>query len=245
MIHWVGRYFCYVVVQLAIFYWFKGSIKNDDKVSLLLSLVNSGIFSVIGILTFVEVLLNAFSGNLYNFLFIDIDWWSILSSEYMSSYMVLESVLGYYYYNESMKGPDGYIHHVIYLIMIEYFLHVRHALKLIQLMSLEEIPTYILRRGQMDPDKRNDQLFGQQWLIWRIGFHVAVIILVVFHLKQLETWILFLLLLPILGGHIMWYNNWKKKYGSETTETDTLIGDQAPETENVDNPDVILTEDNQ
>jgi len=127
------------------------------------------------------------------------------SSYFFLSYLICDLVLGTIYYKSQMGILTGYIHHIVY-IMITFLAFHRSETFYYTLFFIEEIPTFILSLGSIDPNYRSNMLFGGTFFVFRIGYHTMLMYLLRYNL------IFMILGCSTLMLHTYWFKIWINKY---------------------------------
>jgi hypothetical protein len=130
---------------------------------------------------------------------------SLISSSIFMSAMVMDTVIGTFYYPEAMRTLSGYVHH-IFFIFANVLVYYYNGYTLMNLFLIDELPTMILAIGSVFPHLRSDFLFGVAMLSVRILYHGYLSLLNLTYLPAVAV------TLPSLFAYIYWFKNWTKKY---------------------------------
>eukprot|EP01147_Barroeca_monosierra_P005501 gene5501-162_t len=82
----------------------------------------------------------------------------------------LDLLFGCLFYPQHINFLSGWMHHILYLVLLAYLLSERVSCALMPAL-FEELPTFILGVGSMFPVFRNDIAFGVTFFLLRIVFH--------------------------------------------------------------------------
>eukprot|EP00916_Digyalum_oweni_P007264 GHVL01012282.1.p1 GENE.GHVL01012282.1~~GHVL01012282.1.p1 ORF type:complete len:292 (+),score=71.24 GHVL01012282.1:92-877(+) len=185
----------------------------EKALSWLLSGITGFIMSIIGIISifYLYIILNNNYSlyNIYKCIHSDPQL-SRLTCIVFVSHCHMDILLGLKYYNKYIDILSGYIHHIIYTIIIYYALYYRCCL-IFSLFALEEIPTVLLSIGNIHKPYRQDLVFGIIFLLLRIIYHIFICILVYIS-NPIIKYELYILIFGTLTMHIHWWTNWLTKY---------------------------------
>jgi len=244
---WIVRVCLYVLIWCSYYYVITHMKPDIKKVHLLISALGCVVFSCLGIFAIIETVLHIFMSERtwFSFLLLNADSASIMTMELIISYMAADSIIGFLYYHDEMMGLDGYFHHVIYFALLSYFHSVGYGRKLFQIGSSEEIPNFIMRRGQLMPSARDDQLYGKLWLTFRVCLQAAIVVYLCFNTSWTFQSVLLLVgSLAALGLHLYWYNKWKRKYGSVENRDESVSLLSNSEENGMEDVDLIAGREN-
>ncbi|KAG5717415.1 hypothetical protein E4T56_gene7691 [Termitomyces sp. T112] len=101
---------------------------------------------------------------------------AIITSRFFQTYLVSDLVLGYIYYRPSITMLMGWIHHPLYVIIVELSIR-RSWFQLFCLTASMEIPTFVLGISTLFPQLRCDSLFAVCFFMTRILLHIVLGIL--------------------------------------------------------------------
>ena len=93
-----------------------------------------------------------------------------MSLTFFGAHLIFDTVLGVLYYPKYFNLLSGWVHHVLYLLLIRVLLQTNSTRALMP-GFVEELPTAILAFGNLFPSLRMDLLFGLTFLLTRIVFH--------------------------------------------------------------------------
>lgn len=130
---------------------------------------------------------------------------SLVSSSIFMSAMIMDTVIGTFYYPLAMRTLSGYPHHLFFMfanILVYYY----DGYRLMNLFLIDELPTMILAMGSVFPNLRSDWLFGLSMLSVRILYHSYLAFLNLTYLPAVSVSV------PSLIAYIYWFRNWSKKY---------------------------------
>lgn len=187
--------FFYSTLSFTLFYDLAEKfVPSVKKKAYILSLKNSFVLSLCGIY------------YNYLYLFCGVSVFPQAPVIYFISYLLIDSCFGYTHYPNYFYFLSGKLHHFTYIIVgiISLYLNLHWILNL---LFIEEIPTFILALGVIDENLRSNKIFGISFFITRIFYHL---IMVLFLNKES-------VFVAIIGSmsfllHNYWFNNWRKKY---------------------------------
>lgn len=106
----------------------------------------------------------AFASNLFS---------HVIASAFLS-FLLLDLVLGHFHYPKRLQLVAGWIHHLVYMVIILDFM--RSGIPgLLGTFCVLEVPTFIMALGNLNPAWRSDRLFGFLFFMTRILYHALVI----------------------------------------------------------------------
>ncbi|EGD82643.1 hypothetical protein PTSG_03301 [Salpingoeca rosetta] len=142
---------------------------------------------------------------------------SRLSVTFFGVFLVVDLVLGVLFYRKYVDWLSGWLHHVLYLLLVWTLLE-HNATGALMPPFLEEIPTALLGLGNMFPALRQDLLFGFTFFTTRILFHVwYTVYLVSFYLGLRRTLAyqdhpaMLASCVAVVAAtlmHIVWFSSW-------------------------------------
>jgi len=201
---------------------------NAKKLSWCLSLANSLIMSIIGCV-FTVVYFPRYGSQLINgtpngdSLMHGIDNLGLLTCTAFAIANVLDLVYGLIFYRSELTFLTSYFHHTMYIWLMHFaitsnglFTTTRGPFTTAFLFcAIEEIPTFILGLGSIVPSLRSDLGFGVSFLIFRVIYHIFLIM----HEYKYQTFIpMFILLLITFAMHVNWWYGWITKYAFGKTK---------------------------
>lgn len=121
------RAFIFMCIFYMVLWIFRDRNADIRSLSYTFTLYNSFICSILSIYYY-------FTGSIRSVLL-------ILAS--LTGYMLADTYYGFIYYHNLMRGFNGYIHHIIYLVLVLYTLYY-DWMNTFGLFVITEIPTFIL-----------------------------------------------------------------------------------------------------
>lgn len=119
------------------------------------------------------------------------------------SYLLADTVIGFFNYHTQMKTLSGYVHHIVYILICAVSM-CNNNYSILMLFMMAELPTFLLSVGSFDKKKRTNVGFGLTFLLTRILYHV-------FLLWQFRSnTLVFRIGTLILCLHIFWFIKWCK-----------------------------------
>ncbi|KAF9219091.1 hypothetical protein BS17DRAFT_811338 [Gyrodon lividus] len=92
---------------------------------------------------------------------------------FFQAYLIADLTMGLLHYRSKVNLLTGWIHHSIYIFIVEYAVRMRWS-HIFCLCAIMEIPTFMLAVASINARLRSDVLFVVCFLITRIALHVAV-----------------------------------------------------------------------
>ncbi|KAH7929151.1 hypothetical protein BV22DRAFT_1003338 [Leucogyrophana mollusca] len=102
-------------------------------------------------------------------------YWTVLTSRYFQAYLVADLLMGWMHYRKQVNILTGWIHHTIYIFIVEYAIRMGWS-HIFCLCAVMEIPTFVLALGSLYPALRADMLFAASFFATRISLHIALCI---------------------------------------------------------------------
>ncbi len=191
----------------------KDLASTDDKVpdptarlAWIPALINAFVTTIISIKF---VYLYPFNQSLDHYVHI-YDPLAVFAVYFFTAYMILDLILGSIFYPKHIDPLSGYVHHIIYTGIFGLWLYNNMAIPAC-LTFFEEIPTFILSIGHINPQYRNDAIFGFSFFLIRIIYH-GYLVGVILVAETLQPLLLYPSLLA-MSLHIYWFYTWLIKYG--------------------------------
>ncbi|KAL2918129.1 hypothetical protein HK105_202056 [Polyrhizophydium stewartii] len=135
--------------------------------------------------------------------------WAVAVSMYFISYLVCDLAIGYVYYKDQIDMVTGWLHHLIYPIVLlaVVLFQIPGAFMVAAFM---ELPTIILALGHMKRSFRSEYLFGFSFFVTRIVFHLY------FAWRTFTVWwsvfpAVMILALGTFPLHIYWFGCWVRR----------------------------------
>lgn len=199
-------------------------IKDTKKLSWGLTLVNSFVMTC-GSCFYIysksqDIVDCVLSGNemcIYNILH-SVDDISAIGCIWFALINIADLLFGLMCYRKYLGFLSAIVHHPFYVwIMVMSvtgnggFITMKPFASAFMLMSIEEVPTFILALGSMFPNYRSDIGFGSSFFVLRICFHSLILGTII----ALRFSIASIIILSIsLVFHLFWFGTWMRKYGS-------------------------------
>lgn len=212
----------FVIIFLGIFFISKLILPGPKQLSWVLGFVNS-ITMLIAFVLYLSAKGSNILSHLVNFESIELfvhssNDFSSLCCLWFAIGMVLDIICGLIFYPKYVGLLTGWIHHTVYTwVMLTaisgdgYFTTCRPFAPLFVLMSIEELPTFLLALGSINSNFRTDLGFGISFLITRLLFHF----LALGYLWYSNTDAVPLIVVALASGlHLQWFYGWATKYSS-------------------------------
>ncbi|KAH7108329.1 hypothetical protein BKA62DRAFT_18281 [Auriculariales sp. MPI-PUGE-AT-0066] len=127
---------------------------------------------------------------------------AIRSCAIFQGYLVADLVVGAVHYRDQLNILTGWVHHVLYICLMQYILFSKPEWACIfGCVLVMELPTFILGLARLYPVTRNDRVFSASFLVTRILFHVYVIS--AYALRR--EWVVLGLFCCAFPLHAMWF----------------------------------------
>ncbi|EJT99731.1 hypothetical protein DACRYDRAFT_55422 [Dacryopinax primogenitus] len=107
---------------------------------------------------------------------VDPRWW--LSERVCAGfmgYLVSDLITGSIFYSAHISLVMGWIHHIIYFILLSYVIAQRWSF-IFCLGAMMELPTNLLALATLEPALRNDYFFAASFFTLRIAYHILLIV---------------------------------------------------------------------
>jgi len=138
----------------------------------------------------------------------------------------MDLALGAVYYRSQIGLLTGWIHHSLYIMIVEYAIR-RSWTHIFCLCAAMEIPTFFLGFMTLHPEFRNNTVFGVAFFLTRILFHIVLGIS--YFLRDNRTlatggsYMPSLLLASIFPLHGMWFYNCLKGFFRRASQRAALV----------------------
>jgi hypothetical protein len=212
----------FIAILLVIVFVAKRSIKGEKELSWAISLVNSFVASVVGVIYLGNKIPKYGLETFFTYqinpkeFFYTVDNICLLTCIWFALANITDLVFGLICYRAHLNVLTAYIHHTIYIYMMYnsvtgdgIFKSTPYASAFVY-MVIEEIPTFLLALGSMFPSYRSDLGFGVTFFLLRICYHGYVFSFAIY--SKAEGIVLFFYSITLLM-HIFWFYTWFSKYG--------------------------------
>lgn len=98
-------------------------------------------------------------------------YWTESINRFFQAYLVADLLMGVIYYRRKVNLLTGWIHHSIYILVVEYACRMGWS-HLFSLSSVMEVPTFILAIASLNPRFRSDVIFALSFFATRIILHL-------------------------------------------------------------------------
>ena len=146
---------------------------------------------------------------------------SLLSMRFFCTYLSIDTIYMYLYYR-NVSNVVSWIHHIGYaIVMATTLLTVAPCPMIFVVFFPLEISTLFLASGSIWPRSRQDALFGATFFIFRVIYHGALVVFLLYNLASIRGY----RKLYAIGAsmswvmHCHWFHNWFKKYSRKSTVT--------------------------
>lgn len=133
---------------------------------------------------------------------------SVAANRFFQSYLAIDLALGSVYYRSQITLLSGWIHHTVYIMIVELAIR-RSWSHIFCLCAAMEIPTFFLGFMTLYPELRSNILFAISFFLTRILFHIILGISYFLHDNRTQviggSYLPSLLLAMIFPLHAMWF----------------------------------------
>ncbi|KAI6162835.1 hypothetical protein EDD17DRAFT_1572703 [Pisolithus thermaeus] len=99
--------------------------------------------------------------------------WTYCACRFFQAYLIADIVLGLLHYRSKVNWLTGWVHHSIYVLVVEYAVRMNWS-HIFCLCAIMEIPTFVLAIAALNPNLRSDVLFATTFFLTRIALHVRL-----------------------------------------------------------------------
>mmetsp|Transcript_35610 Transcript_35610/g.36320 ORF Transcript_35610/g.36320 Transcript_35610/m.36320 type:complete len:244 (+) Transcript_35610:88-819(+) len=192
---------------------------EPKKIAWAISLINSATMCVIGFTyVLVKLYLRGFTLVWTIDDFLGIDNIAVICCTIFGVANVFDLLLGLIFYPKYLALLTAWVHHLVYIWLMIYcttgngiFVSHKPFAQGFMWNIIEELPTFFLSLGSMEPSMRSDAGFGSSFFVLRIVYHALLTIYAVTSTAYGISVIVVYFL--TLGLHIHWFTNWFAKYG--------------------------------
>lgn len=99
--------------------------------------------------------------------------WTYCASRFFQAYLIADIVLGLLHYRSKVNWLTGWVHHSVYVFVVEYAIRMNWS-HIFCLCAIMEIPTFVLAVATINPNLRSDVLFATTFFLTRIALHIRL-----------------------------------------------------------------------
>ncbi|KAI6019160.1 hypothetical protein EDC04DRAFT_429247 [Pisolithus marmoratus] len=99
--------------------------------------------------------------------------WTYCASRFFQAYLTADLVLGLLHYRSKVNWLTGWVHHSVYVLIVEYAIRMNWT-HIFCLCAIMEIPTFVLAIATINPNLRSDVLFATTFFLTRIALHIRL-----------------------------------------------------------------------
>lgn len=217
---WLGFFGVWVAVSI---FGVIACGKNDRKLAWVISLVNSSTMMTAGIvycLAKYRQYPDFFTlDSSYRYALHSVDNFSALVCIWFALANIFDIIVGSLFYPKHLDPLTAYVHHTVAIWMTYagttgngIFVQVEVFASYFMVMTLVEVPTFLLALGAVFPSLRTDIGFGVTFFIFRLVYLVWMFYCT--YILQGSMTIM-VLAFGFFILHIFWFSNWISKYGSK------------------------------
>mmetsp|Transcript_1085 Transcript_1085/g.1216 ORF Transcript_1085/g.1216 Transcript_1085/m.1216 type:complete len:274 (-) Transcript_1085:1450-2271(-) len=212
----------FTTVLMIYFYAAKSVIKEQKRLGWIISLLNSLVMTILGVIylsaklpifenlfLFGETASEIFHERTSNFSAMTCLWFAIAN--------ILDICLGLIYYKKYLGLLTAYIHHSVFIWTMYacttgdgIFMTIRPFSGTFCICLIEEVPTFLLALGSVFPVFRTDYGFGLTFFLLRILYHAYFAAFAFRTMCAIPVLVLFICTFTL---HFFWFKTWINKYG--------------------------------
>ncbi|KAG1726684.1 hypothetical protein EDB19DRAFT_1751940 [Suillus lakei] len=98
-------------------------------------------------------------------------FWTESTGRFFQAYLVADLLMGVIYYRSKINLLTGWIHHTLYIFIVEYASRMGWS-HLFTLCAVMEVPTFVLAIASLNPRFRSDVVFALSFFVTRIVLHL-------------------------------------------------------------------------
>lgn len=98
-------------------------------------------------------------------------FWTESTGRFFQAYLVADLLMGVIYYRSKINLLTGWIHHTLYIFIVEYASRMGWS-HLFTLCAVMEVPTFVLAIASLNPRFRSDVVFALSFFATRIVLHL-------------------------------------------------------------------------
>ncbi|KAH7881857.1 hypothetical protein F5I97DRAFT_470844 [Phlebopus sp. FC_14] len=99
--------------------------------------------------------------------------WTHVASRFFQAYLVADLTMGFVHYRSKVNLLTGWVHHAIYVFIVEYSLRMDWS-HIFCLCAIMEVPTFALAIASIDARLRSDVFFAVSFFTTRILLHIVL-----------------------------------------------------------------------
>jgi len=151
---------------------------------------------------------------------------SVAATRFFQSYLAIDLVLGAVYYPSQIGLLTGWIHHTVYIMIVELAIR-RSWSHIFCLCAAMEVPTFFLGFMTLHPHLRSNVVFAVAFFLTRILFHIVLGVSYFFHDNRVQatggSYVPSLLLATIFPLHAMWFHSCIKGFFRRASRRNTPV----------------------
>ncbi|KAG2360617.1 hypothetical protein BDR07DRAFT_1412113 [Suillus spraguei] len=161
--------FLYPFLTLIVAYHVFASLSSTVKQrSWILTTISSGAMSLSSLPLFLHYVISR--GDLSG---IRSSLWTEGTARFFQAYLVADLLMGTIYYRSKVNLLTGWIHHSVYIFIVEYTCRMGWS-HLFVLCAVMEVPTFLLAIASLDARFRSDLVFALSFFATRIVLHILL-----------------------------------------------------------------------
>jgi len=133
---------------------------------------------------------------------------AVVMNRFFQAYLAADLAMGLMYYRSRVSLLEGWIHHTVYILVVELAIR-RSWAHIFCLCGSMEIPTFILGITILYPRFRSNIIFAVSFFMTRISLHIILAISYLSKDNRVHTtggsYVPSMLLTGILPLHVMWF----------------------------------------
>lgn len=192
----------FMVMYIALFQIFR--TKDIKKDCWIVSFVNAIFSTFIGL---IEIL------HMYNIISFRIGY--LQSYLLFVAYLLSDLLIGTIYYKSKLTFLFGYVHHILYIMIMSYMYSI-NMYHITNLSMVEELSVVVLSLGIFNSTLRNDLLYGVITFIVRILYHISMYIYFLYwytpFCDNMTVWIMNIIMVSTTLLNFTMFSGWVKQY---------------------------------
>ncbi|TDL20511.1 hypothetical protein BD410DRAFT_772444 [Rickenella mellea] len=133
---------------------------------------------------------------------------AVAVSRVFQAYLLSDLVVGALHYREHVNLVSGWIHHILYIFVVEYAIRTNIP-QVFSLAACMELPTFLLSLGTLHPSARSNVLFATTFFSTRIAFHIVLLYSYTHPANRTTilggSWVPSAMLTAAFGMHARWF----------------------------------------
>lgn len=139
--------------------------------------------------------------------------WTYCASRFFQAYLIADISMGLLYYRSKVNILTGWIHHTVYVFIVEYAIRKKWSY-IFCLCAVMEIPTFVLASASINPRLRSNAVFATSFFLTRIVLHAAFGVSLIARRAQVTDGSLGpgIIMACIFPLHVFWFSGSVKNF---------------------------------